>query len=262
MRSLSLVRISVAAAAVTLVLAASAASSAAAGLPELDWSPTTSADTFDYGLVDVGQTDSQEFTLTNSGGSGSGGLTISLSGSAAFSITSDTCTGTGRGPGKSCSVTVEYAPTTAGQGDAATLTASGKRPATAPAGITLTGSGGGAPELTLSPGDLIDIDPDGLKLYFYDFGSVASATQTFTVTNGGTGSTGEIFLSDNTNPDGFSVTSNCGGVLAPNAACTFDVSFTAPAECTGGSVFDGFLIVGEGLGGPDYIELLVDALCP
>jgi len=120
--------------AVTLLLAASGAQ--AARSPALAWSPAS----HDYGTLDAGTTGSQDFTLSNSGGSASGALTIELSGSAAFSITSDGCTDTSLGPAKSCSVTVEYAPTTGGQSDAATLTASGKKPATVAASVTLTGT--------------------------------------------------------------------------------------------------------------------------
>src|SRR5205823_1785258 len=123
-----------------VVLLAPAAGEAG-GPPVIAWSPTTSPGTFDFGAVKVGDTPSQTFTLTNSGGSAPGALTITFSGSAAFSITSDACTGTSLGPRKSCAVTVEYAPTAAGASDTATLTATGKKPSGRSASITLTGSG-------------------------------------------------------------------------------------------------------------------------
>jgi hypothetical protein len=113
----------------------------AGGAPALAWSPSTNG-SFDYGAVSPGQTASQTFTLTNSGGSASGMLTAALSGSTALTKTADGCTGTSLGPGKSCAVTVQYAPTTAGQTDTGTLAASGKKVA-ASASITLTGSGAG-----------------------------------------------------------------------------------------------------------------------
>src|SRR5215210_1701874 len=112
------IRIIAAAAAASIALLAPTAGHADGG-PVLAWSPTTSSGTFDYGAVDVGQTSSQQFTLTNSGGSASGMLKIALSGSAAFTITADACTGTSLGPRKSCAVTVQYAPTAAGQEDSA-----------------------------------------------------------------------------------------------------------------------------------------------
>src|SRR6266540_1721289 len=109
-----------------------------AGAPALAWSPATNG-AYDYGTVTVGQTASQTFTLTNSGGSATGILTVALSGSSAFTKTADGCTATSLGPRRSCSVTVRYGPTTPGQSDSATLTASGKKPA-ASAGLTLTGA--------------------------------------------------------------------------------------------------------------------------
>jgi outer membrane protein assembly factor BamB len=115
------------------------ASGQAGRAPALAWSPTTSTGTFDYGAVDVGQTASQTFTLTNSGGSASAALTVALSGSAAFTKTADTCAATSLGPKKTCTVSVQYAPTVGGS-DQATLTAAGNKPA-ASASLALTGTG-------------------------------------------------------------------------------------------------------------------------
>src|SRR6266508_1325005 len=133
-----LIRSIVAAAAAAVTLLAPAAGQTA-GAPTLAWSPATN-DAYDYGTVTVGQTASQTFTLTNSGGSATGILTVTLSGSSAFTKTADGCTATSLGPRKSCSVSVQYAPTTAGQSDSATLAASGKKTA-ASASLTLTGAG-------------------------------------------------------------------------------------------------------------------------
>jgi virginiamycin B lyase len=109
----------------------------AGGPPVLNWSPSTNGG-FDFGPVAVGQSLSQTFTLTNSGGSASAALTISLSGSTAFAIAVDSCTGRSLGPRKSCGVDVEYAPTSATTNDTATLTAKGVKPA-AVAALLLTG---------------------------------------------------------------------------------------------------------------------------
>jgi centrosomal CEP192-like protein len=111
---------------------------AAAATVMLAWSPTTSSGSFDYGTLNAGQTQSQQFTLTNTDGKPSGALTASLSGSAAFSITSDGCTGLSLGKGKTCLVTVKYAPTSSGQSDTAILSASNRK--TGSASITLTGA--------------------------------------------------------------------------------------------------------------------------
>jgi hypothetical protein len=79
--------------------------------PIISWSPTTSAETFNYGTVKAGQSASQEFTLVNSGGSATSALTASVSGAATFQITADSCTGISLRPSKSCIVTVSYTPT-------------------------------------------------------------------------------------------------------------------------------------------------------
>jgi hypothetical protein len=131
-------RAGVAAVAVAATLPAAAAAQAVTQAPVLGFTPTANG-VHDYGAVDVGQTASQTFTLTNSGGSATGALTIALAGAPAFDKTADSCTETSLGPRKSCSVTVEYAPTSAGQGDTAMLTATGKKPA-ATSSLTLTGA--------------------------------------------------------------------------------------------------------------------------
>jgi hypothetical protein len=90
----------------------------------------------------VGQTGSQTFTLTNSGGSASGAVTVTLPGSAEFTITADTCTATSLGGGKSCTVTVQFAPSSPGA-VAATLTATSNKAATATDSLSGTGEAPG-----------------------------------------------------------------------------------------------------------------------
>jgi hypothetical protein len=144
-----LFRIALTAGAAALLVAAGGAASAAAG-PVLSWAPTTSPGGYSYGQLTAGQTAKTTFTLTNSGGSASGALKITLTGSAAFAKTADTCTGTSLGPHKTCQVTVAYAPTTPGQADTGTLTATSPKPA-ATASLTLTGSAAKAtPAITTS----------------------------------------------------------------------------------------------------------------
>src|SRR5262249_12334342 len=157
------------------------------------WSPVTSPSIFDYGTVIVGQTDSQTFVLTNSGGSATGMLRASLSGSATFTITADACTGTALGPGKSCNVTVQHAPTAA-VSTTAMLSANGTRPPSS-ASINLTGTG----RSTTGPGDLELIssppatggepDQNGTRNYMYDFGT--GVTQNFAVHNKSTTDTSD-----------------------------------------------------------------------
>jgi hypothetical protein len=105
------------------------------------WSPTTSAGTYGYGTVTVGQSVAKTFTLTSASGRLSG-LAISLSGSA-FTKTADTCTGKNVDPKDPCSVTVEYSPSAADANDTGTLTATSRIPK-ASASITLTGAGAAA----------------------------------------------------------------------------------------------------------------------
>jgi hypothetical protein len=129
------IRIFVGGAVAALGLLVLAAVGQAGGPPSLGWSPSTLGG-FDFGTVGVGDSQSQTFTLTNSGGSASADLTVSLSGPAAFAVTDDGCSGTSLGPRKSCTVTVEYAPTASGASVPATLEAMGKK-AAADASVTL-----------------------------------------------------------------------------------------------------------------------------
>jgi outer membrane protein assembly factor BamB len=123
-----------------LVALVTSAAGQASGPPSLAWFVSgTQASAYDYGTVAIGAKPSQTFTLKNSGGSATSALTIALTGSSAFTKTSDSCMATSLGPNKTCTVIVRYAPST-GNGDSATLTATGKKPA-ATASITLTGSG-------------------------------------------------------------------------------------------------------------------------
>ncbi len=134
-----LIRTAGALAAAVLILVP--ASGQADGGPSLAFTPSTNG-AYDFGMVVACQTASQTFTLTNSGGSASAALTVALTGSAAFTKIADSCTEHSLGPGKSCSVTVAYSPTAAGQGDSATLAASGRK-AAASTSLSLTGTGAG-----------------------------------------------------------------------------------------------------------------------
>ena len=256
--------------ALAAVLLAPAVGRAAPSPPSMAWTPST----YDYGAVTLGQTASNTFTLTNSGGSASGALSVALSGTgaAAYSITSDACTGTALGKGKSCDVTVQYAPGGAGT-DMAMLTANGKK-SSASASVDLTGSGavgGGTPDLSLSPYSILgDTDPvTGTKNYFYDFGAAASGTQTFTVTNDGAGSaTGPgpgLVVSVPAGGSTFGLSNDtCSGFdLAAGAKCTFDVTATAPAGCDAGTTFGPVgVFVDEQDNGSPYIFMTVQIECP
>jgi hypothetical protein len=225
------------------------AAHAATAPAQLSWSPTTSSGTYDYGTLDAGagQTKAVTFTLANAGGMASGALAITLPGSAAFTITQDGCTGRSLGPKKSCTVTVEYAPTSSGQSDSATLTATGEH---ASATLTLTGK-------SLTPTPNLTFNPDG-----YKFGPVASATQTFTITNSGTGSSEPLILSGFDTYFTLSNDSCTNTSLVPHGTCTFDVSATSGAGCTGKGRGDNILVSGSD---PLYIlynVMSVEVMCP
>jgi hypothetical protein len=225
----------------------------------LAWSPTTSSGTFDYGTLAADTAKSVTFTLTNAGGKATGSLRITLSGSAAFTITQKSCTGRSLGPNKSCTVPVAYAPKSSGQSESATLTASGK---SASSSLTLTGTTGvgGTPNLTLSPG-FSSGSYEGTNIYLYVFGQVASATQTFTVTNSGTGSSDPLGMQC-CFANGLSLSNDmCSGqTLAPNGVCTFEMSWMAPFGCTSGEIVNG----GANVIGTDltYINFNVSVNCP
>jgi hypothetical protein len=105
---------------------------------ELTWARTTGTDVYDFGTITAWETPSQTFTLTDTGRRSSGTLSVELTGSSAFTITADACTGSALGGGQSCDVSVRYAPTTPGQSDEATLTATGEHGVSA--SLTLTGA--------------------------------------------------------------------------------------------------------------------------
>jgi hypothetical protein len=252
----------VAAAAMGMLVAGTSAQ--AAGLPVLAWSPTTSGGTYGFGTIDGvgGKTATQTFRLTNSGGSATGTLAavaLTNTSGTAFSITSDRCRGRILGPKKSCQVTVEYAPTTSGESDSATLTATGGH---ASASITLTGQGGTA-DVTLSPGTLTGTDGHGTKDYNYDFGLVGSGisdTQTFTVTNSGTGTSNALQLAGCCTT-GFTLSNDqtSGRTLAPGGTSTFDLTFSA--TCTVPMTFSTPLVVNAQGNGSPYISVTYTAHC-
>ena len=236
----------------------------------LAWSPTTSSGTFDYGTLAADTAKSVTFTLTNAGGKATGSLRITLSGSAAFTISSNRCTGGSLGPNKSCTVPVVYAPKSSGGSESAMLTASGK---SASASLTLTGQTGvgGTPNLTLSPGRFLGPGNDAANDYDYGFGFVgagSSKTTTFTVTNSSTSSSQSLFItcedrlpSDPQCPQDepfMFLNDKCTDmILGANQSCTFDLEFTAPANCVPDNITN-LEVIGTDV---TYINLFVAAAC-
>jgi len=146
----SLIRRAAVAAGAAVVLLGPAAGVASAAMVVLSWSPTTPPSTYNFGTLSAGQTVSQAFTLTNSGSGSTSALAVTLKGSPAFTRTKDACTGVKLAPKKSCSVTVAYAPTTSGQTDSVTLTATSSKPAVT-ASLTLLGQTLASPALSTTP---------------------------------------------------------------------------------------------------------------
>ena len=191
--------------------------------PRLAWSRGGSTiAAYDYGTVPLGNAVVKMFTLTNSGTGPSGQLTTSLANStgAALSINSsdDFCSGVTLALGKSCDVDVAFTPATKSEADSGALSAGGAR-------VSLSGSGG-PQALTLDVGALLGTDAAGAKLYdFSYFGSVAfdgtTYPQTFTVANGGVGSSEQINVV-NTSDAKFGFVDDCvDSVLGSGETCTF-----------------------------------------
>jgi hypothetical protein len=108
------------------VLAGTAQAGAVPSPPRLVFTPPSGV----YGQAAVGSRAAKKFTLANQGGSATGMLTLRKSGPgrAAFTIAANTCAATSLGPRKTCTFTVRFHPTSP-VGYAATLTATGKNPA-------------------------------------------------------------------------------------------------------------------------------------
>jgi hypothetical protein len=240
------------------------AADAATAPASLAWSPTTSSGTYNYGTLAAKATKSVTFTLTNSGGKASGPLTITLSGSSAFISTQDGCSGGSLGPRKSCTDTVEYASTSSGQRTTATLSATGEGSS---ASLTLTGttSVGTIPTLTLSPGTFEQIN-NGANIYSYVFPNTnagSSVTTTFTVTNCGTCAAYTFTIQcESLCPAPFTLLHDkCTNMnLGSNQSCTFDLEFTASADCTSTPYYTNLKVIGHD-NNVTYIILLVNTNC-
>lgn len=216
-----------------LVAAAGPVVAAQASPPAAAFSPQTGAGVYDFGAVDgvAGKRAEQTFHLTNLGASKTPLLHIQIQGSALFQKTRDTCKGKRLAPGKSCLVRVRYSPRkVSGETDSATMVAAGPTGA-AIASISLTGNSGAA-DLSVSPATFEGTSPDGNE-YASGLGT-APSSQTFTLTNNGTGTTLdtlEVVPESDEGVWGMSNDACSGGSLAPGASCTFDVSFGGSSGC-------------------------------
>jgi hypothetical protein len=169
---------------------------------------------------------SQSFLIQNTGGVPTGTISTALTGADTnqFNKAADNCNGNTLAPGANCTVVVLFEPTSSGP-----KTASLDLSAT-PGGsvsIPLSGTGQTPANLTLTPAP-------------FDFGNVlrgtSSPAQTFTITNTGEQSTGNLTVALFTNlpPLRFGGPNPCGTApLAGGASCSVQVTFAPQAGDTG-----------------------------
>jgi MBG domain (YGX type)/Abnormal spindle-like microcephaly-assoc'd, ASPM-SPD-2-Hydin/Beta-propeller repeat len=197
------------------------------GTPEAALTPPSP---YSFGNVNLGQSASEAFTLTN-GGTG----TLSISGvavsgaNAADFIATNGC-GSSLAASSNCTITVKFTPSSPASNESATLTVTDNANGVtgSPQTELLSGTGAGVPQAVLSPAP-------------YNFSNVdtgTTANESFTLANNGTAtlaiSSGGISIvpGAGTGASIFTITSNgCGSSVAMNASCTINVSF-APAAAT------------------------------
>jgi hypothetical protein len=184
----------------------------------------------------------QSFTLTNTGGSAVTISSVASSNAAEFAISGSTCTGS-IGAGASCSFSVTFTPSAAGaRSTGVTVTSSGVG---SPQSIAVTGTG----TAVAAPGVLSVPAPFAFSMQNI---GVASAPQTFTLTNtGGTAVTISAVASSNAAEFAISG-STCAGSVAAGASCSFSVTFT-PAMA--GARSASITVTSTGTGSPQAIAL-------
>ncbi len=208
-----------------------------AGVGALPGNLSLSPASYQFGPVVVGTVSAQQsFTASNSGGVAVSLGPASVSGSE-YKIGANSC-GSSLGPNATCSVQVTFAPTA--QGDT-------------PGTLSLPNTGNGSTATAsldgrgVTPG-MLTLTPSPAA-----FGSVVvntSATVAVTVQNTGGA---PVPLGTPSATSGFSVASQCAGVLAPNASCTVQVTFSP----TGAGSVSGLLTVpssGSGTGATDTLS--------
>jgi hypothetical protein len=191
--------------------------------PELAWSPLTK----DFGAINVGSSSSdQTFTLTNSGGSTATGCSApTIDDTTNFTIATDNCgTSDLAGSNATCTVLIHANPGTTGV-KTATLSRActwGGTATTTTNQIVVTGV---EPSLAWSP-------------LTKDFGKVNvgsnSSTQTFTLTNSGSGTASGCSAPSLSNSTDFSITTdNCGTADLAGSAATCTVLVRANPASAG-----------------------------
>ena len=169
----------------------------------------------DFGSVTTGNMSAtQTFTITNTGGQTSAAIVPALGGTDAseFMIMNTTCAGT-LAPLASCDVVALFKPTTVGAKTAAINVTGGS--------AALTGDG-------ISPAQ-IQANPTNLTFAGNTLVGTSALTQSFTVTNNGSSTTGTLAITiTGLNAGDYSQTNNCTTLIA-NATCQVTVTFTPTA---------------------------------
>lgn len=187
--------------------------------------------TLTFGATVVGATSgSQSVTLQNSGSAALDVTTIAIAGTNAadFTIaaTGTTCAvagGTLAAAGQ-CTVAVQFAPQSAGSSETAMLTFTDNA-AASPQTVTLTGIATSPPSLTVSP--------PGLTFGPQSEGT-ASAAQSVTITNSGSGSAGISGIAVSGSTD-FVQSNACPPVLGAGGSCQVSVTFQPAESAAGGA---------------------------
>jgi ABC-type sugar transport system substrate-binding protein len=122
------------------------------------------------------------------------------------------------------------------------------------------------PNLTLSPGTYKGTLPtDPAKQYTYDFGHVAQATQTFTISNDTPGTSGPLEVTGGDANFVLDQNTCSGATLGPSGTCAFAVAYKAPTGCASGALLGPVQVAISG-GDPslphDDIDLAVQGQCP
>jgi len=200
----------------------------------------------DFGTSSVGvAAAAQSITLKNNGNAALTGIGVTLAGATADFSQTTTC-GSTLAAGAACQVTVTFKPTASGQRNATVSIADSATgpwaiapdsiffceqsavpvPAIAdstscsPQSIAITGVGGSAPAVSLSP--------TSLSFASTNVGSVSSA-QTITLKNTGAAALTISSIVENGNYGDFPATTTCNASLAAGASCTISVTFKPTA---------------------------------
>ena len=160
----------------------------ASGTPDISVSPGS----YDFGNVGVQTTATHTFTISNTGTGGLAVGAITISGSG-FSLSADNCSSTNVAPSSSCTVQVAFTPASVGP-KSATMTIPSNDPDESTFTVALTGTG-----VNLLPdlyGAWSNISRSGPKRGVY------TVSGTFTTTNGGTKSAGNVVVNFYLSADG------------------------------------------------------------